>query len=248
MSLPLRYKICRWPQAVKCLSNNSRKLRIHYSSFMDHELFKGSLIQVTHSDYGVMFTAVIDGEGEIVSKDDNRGLPLPWMTTKEILTQLAKFGFDITYVEKLSLNKETLAYLMKLRNIGYDKITKLYIRQQIDGKVMHRPYFLALQTEHNLDVLTYGMMITEKKFNERLAAGYMFNLANADDDRIDWDWIDALYNIDDVLADNSDIEEFEVYQGGQKIFPPEKIDWGIVPEIDNSSLTPYEDNDDQQGG
>lgn len=249
MSLPLRYKICRWPQAAKCLSNNSRKLKINVTEVLDGKTLEGLLLTVTHHDYGVLFATMISGSGEIISNKDPRGIALPWMTTKEILTQLGKFGFDITYAERLSLDNETVDLLMKLRKLNYDKITKIVVNESRDGKFIHHTYPVAIQSRYNQDLLTFSVLITQRKFHERASAGYLLNLLNFDNGTLKWDWIDAVYNIDDVLADNSDIEYFEIYQGGNRIYPITHADIS-TPAIDNSGLTPYEENesDDTSGG
>ena len=246
MELPLRYKICQWPQAVKCLSNNSRKLKISVSDVLDGKTLQGTLVSVVHSDYGVLFAAMIDGQGEIISKKDPRGLPLAWMTTKEILTQLGKFGFDITYTERLTLNIETLDCLMRLKNLGFDKVTRIVVFDRHDGSLHKHIYPVAIQTKYNQDVLTYGTLITFRKFTERTSDGYMYNLENLDDFKLKWDWIDATYNIDDILSENSDIEEFEIYQGGHKIFPV--IPTVYTEYVDNSNLTPYDESNDSNSG
>ncbi len=247
MSLPLRYKICRWPQAVKCLSNNSRKLKITVTELFNSNSIKGLLIKVRHINYGTLFAAMIEGQGDLVTDTTKEGDIIPWMSTNEILVQLKKFGFDITYVEKLSLDTPTLEFLMKLKSLGYDKITRMVVMfRELDGTLSAKTLPLAIKSEHNVDKLTFGCQITAKKFYQRCADGYIYNMQDKDEMKLKWRWIDAIYNIDDILSENSDIEDFEVWQGDTRIDPNMPY---TSPEY-NTDLTPYDSTvvDDNSGG
>ena len=237
MSLPLRYKICRWPQAVKCLSNNSRKLKIKVTELLSNKYIHGMMIEVKHAEIGTLFAAVIQGEGEIVSNKTKEGDVLPWMTTSEILKQLLKFGFDITYTERLTLDSQTLDLLITLRNLGYDKVTKLVVAcRKEDGTRILKSTPVAIKSEYNQDKLVYGTSISYKLFTKRVISDSIYNLQDISNDTIKWDWIDAMYGIDDILADNSDIEDFEAWVGETRI---DKNMPYTSPEY-NSDLTPYD--------
>ena len=61
---------------------------------------------------------MIDGDGELVTKKDEDGKYLPFMTTDEILKQLAKFGFYVRYDVKSSLPNETFVFLQHISLLG----------------------------------------------------------------------------------------------------------------------------------
>lgn len=206
MGQPLRYRISQWPQAAKCLSNNSRNLYISINNLVQNDTLTGMLIKVEHTEFGTLFAAMIRGQGRIVTQYDDSGNYIPWMTTPEILVQLRKFGFDITYNQISSLSDDILNKLMQVRDLGYDKINKIVVVSRKDGLRINKSYIIALKTKGNEDLLVYGLPITEVKFNNRLAAGKIISLNESD---FDWEWVDAIYNIDDILQENADVEKFE---------------------------------------
>ena len=245
MSLPLRYKICQWPQAAKCLSNNSRQLIIKVIDLCDYGNMLGTLIEVVHLHYGTLFAAIPEGKGEIISDKDDKGNELPWMTTEEILKQLLKFGFDITYTERLTLNDDTLAYLMYLRNLGFDKITRIAVMHRTDNNVPYiKTYPLAFKSEHADMLINYGMKIVGKQFNDLLANNWVINLAEKDNYKLSWNWIDATYGIDTILEENSDIEDMQAWLNGEEIDPNRLLaapsSYPAYPQM----FTPYDENEE----
>ena len=150
--LPLRYRICKWSQASKCLSNNSRQLHIYVDKFINNDKFTGEVIKVEHDTLGVLFAAVTGGTGLDITDYDNDGDYIPWMTTAEILKQLRKFGFIIYYNEISSLDDKTLDELIRISNLGYDKITKIAVMTRKDGKLTYHTYPIAMKSTDNTDL------------------------------------------------------------------------------------------------
>ena len=239
MNQPLRYKICRWPQAVKCLSNNSRNLYISVTELVNNKTLEGTLIKVEHAEFGTLFAAVAAGSGEIVTKNDDDGNLIPWMSTNAILQQLAKFGFYIYYKEISSLDDDTIDYLMKAVNLGYDKITKLVVEYRENGRRIPREYVVALNSKQNEDLLGFGMHVTGAKFTNRITAGKLITLQ--DNGVYQWDWLDSIYNINDVLEENQDIEEFESSE-------PQEDPIMVGPVMDTpEGFTLYDESDEESG-
>lgn len=205
---PLRYKICRWPQAVNCLSNNSRNLYISVNELVQNEVLTGVLIKVEHTELGTLFAAMVRGEGQIVTKDDEEGNHIPWMTTSQILQQLAKFGFYIIYNQISSLDDDILDELMQVRDLGFDKLNQIVVQSRKEGSKVSKKYTVAMKTKGNEDLLIYGAHVSELKFNNRLASSKMIVLL--EDSTIEWSWVDSLYNISDILQENADIEKFAI--------------------------------------
>ena len=199
---------------------------------------RGTRVSVEHSSYGVLFAAMTDGRGEIISDVDEEGNVVPWMTTDEILKQLFKFGFDITYTERLTLDEHILNYLMQLRNLGFDKVTKVNVMNRVEGSLRPKIYTLAIKSEYNSDMLTYGTTISQKRFMERLTSNYIMNIEDIHDSKLKWDWVDSIYNIDDILSENSEVVDFEVIPPEVEI-PEDPAKPFTMPEY-NSDLTPYD--------
>lgn len=238
MNQPLRYKICRWPQAAKCLSNNSRNLYISVNELINNKSLQGLLIKVEHAEFGTLFAAVAAGSGDIVTKYDDEGKLIPWMPTQAILQQLSKFGFYITYKEISSLDDNTINYLMQILDLGYDKISKIVVEYRENGSRHLDDYVIALRSSENPDLLTFGTQITRTKFTNRLTAGKILSLKDAD---IDWDWLDSIYNIADILEENRDIEEFEASE-------PQEDPIMVGPVMDApEGFTLYDDSDEESG-
>ena len=240
MSLPLRYRISRWQQAAECLSNNSRNLYITVSEFVNNETLQGTIIKVEHTEFGTLFAAMIKGEGRIVTRWDEENNLLPWLSVPQILTQLKKFGFDITYKEITSLDDQTIDWLMNIRNAGFDKISQVVVISRQNGIKIPHKYTIALKSDENSDLLTFGMSISSAKFTSRTSAGKILSLEDYD---TDWGWLDSIYNINDILQENSDIEP---HGGSELAESPIMIEHPSieVPE----GFTPYDETEEEQGG
>ena len=66
-TIPLRYNISDWHQAVQCLSNNSEHLHINVSDYVQNDSIRGTKISVIHDMYGTLFAYIVDAVGELVS-------------------------------------------------------------------------------------------------------------------------------------------------------------------------------------
>ena len=119
----LRYKISSWRQLPDCLSNNSRELRIHITDFFNNEELRGFRISLEHTTLGVLFCCVLQARGSIVTDEDEYGASE--LTPEEILKELRKYGFEITYEPIKGLSGNLLDYLITLDKLGYDKIRVL---------------------------------------------------------------------------------------------------------------------------
>lgn len=243
MNHPLRYQISQWPQAADCLSNNSRNLRICVDELVNNKHLTGMIIKVEHPEMGVLFAAMYKGQGEYITSHDSEGHYIPWLTNEEIIGQLEKFGFLITYNEMSSLDDATISYLMRVADLGYDKLTKLNVITRNNGERIVHQYTVAMKSEKNDDLLTFGASVTSNKFTRRTSEGSILNLTESSN--IEWNWLDSIYNIADILQDNADIEHMEVentedmtpYSDDTAVPTPEDL---AIPE----GFTLYEDDEE----
>lgn len=149
------------------------------------------------------------------------------MTTDEILKEIERFGFLVTYDEKSNLPNETISFLATLDNLGYDKINIIIVKEILNKSVYWRPYAIAMKSSFNTDLLTYGIKITQPVFFAKLASGSILNITN--EDPLHWDWLKYVANISDILDENIDpVDEFDTDTG--------------VPEGD---FTSYEDSTEE---
>ena len=200
---PLRYNISSWDQLPRCMSNNSRDLHIRVSKVMNDRRLSGTVIRVEHYDFGVLFACTVDASGPLLSENGLAGVPE--MSTSAILSELAKFGFLVTYEPKTHLDGEQLQYLMTLNQLGFEKIRILNVHMyQKDGRVKDEPVVVAFKIEKNGDWLNNGYSPYESEFLAALKHGTAVNIsAISKEKKFRWDWLTYVANINDILNDNA---------------------------------------------
>ncbi len=199
---PLRYQISDWKQLCKCKSNNSSKLKINVTEFIQNSDVRGTRISVDHELLGTLFTYVVNLSGGIISpvssSIDSE------LSTNEILAQLAKFGFLVTFKEYAHLSGDQLQYLMTLQNLHFDKIRLLNVWDASSGIKEFTTYVVAFKLDFLSDWLNAGYSPSKSEYLEAMNAGYAINIsAISRDKEFRWDW---LYNwvadINDILESN----------------------------------------------
>ena len=200
---PLRYEISNWKQLPRCKSNNSKQLHIHVTDFIQNNDILGLRITLEHEVYGELFSYIVNASGGLVSTFNN---DIEYeLTTDEILTQLAKYGFLITFHSWEDLSSDQVQYLMTLQNLHFDKIRLLSVWDTPNGVKEFKLHVVAFQVEQLPDWLNSGYAPSKKEFINALNSGYAINISAISETRnYRWDW---LYNwvadIGDVLADNA---------------------------------------------
>ena len=200
---PLRYQISNWKQLPNCKSNNSKQLHLHVTDFIQNNDIKGVRITLDHDVYGELFSYVVNASGSLVSTFD-KDIEYE-LTTDEILTQLAKYGFLITFHSWEDLSGDQVQYLMTLQNLHFDKIRLLSVWDAPNGVKEFKLHVVAFQVEQLPDWLNAGYAPSKTEFLDALNSGYAINISAISETRnYRWDW---LYNwvadIGDVLADNA---------------------------------------------
>lgn len=200
---PLRYNISSWDQLPGCMSNNSRDLHIRVSKILNDSRLSGTVIRVEHDDFGTLFACMVSASGPLLS--DNDVSIVPEMSTSAILSELAKFGFLVTYSPQTHLDGEQLQYLMTLNQLGFEKIRLLNVHMyQKDGRVKDEPIVVAFKIEKNGDWLNNGYSPYEAEFLAALKHGTAVNIsAISKEKKFKWDWLTYVANIDDIVKDNA---------------------------------------------
>lgn len=202
---PLQYEISDWTQAAKCLSNTSKHLHIHVSSFIHNPVLTGTRIKVVHDMYGDLFTCIVNGRGELIDSD-----PKYEMSTDAILSQLAKFGFCITYPDMRRITTAQIDYLITLNQLHFDKIRVLNVwAPDKTGIKEFKHHIVAFQSANNASWLNNDYSPSYAEFTRALADGSAVNLDGiSETSRFVWDWLTYVANISDILADCSEVGQW----------------------------------------
>ncbi len=199
--MPLRYNISDWHQLVEVKSNNSRDLFITVSDFLHDDRISGTRIQVNHKYYGVLFACVVNAQGSMISEfEENLVYEL---TPKQILLQLAVFGFNVTYEPKKHLSGNQLDFLMTIQGLGFDKLRVLNVWHTENGVKAFKWYVAAFNIKENPEWINNGYSPSEKEYTTALSNGSAMNIsALIKEKHWDWSWLDYVANINDILEDN----------------------------------------------
>lgn len=269
----LRYEISNWDQITNCLSNNSKALSLSLSKVIDGNAMRGLVVKVNHANYGTLFAAMIKGSGQLLTDKDEEGQILPFLTTDEILKQIEKFGFIISYVERAHLNNETLVFLNNVKQLGFDKITRVQVETRTEyGAKIWVPRILVIKSQYNTDLLKFDCNLSLKDFCDKLANNWIMNVTYLHSENVTWDWVTYIANIIDIINENiTPSKEFDPVKIDNRPFriigsyedpeedsepepsDPEPVDPEPVDQNsdDNSNLDEPEgdiDNSDSEGG
>lgn len=213
MSNPLHYNISNWLQLSECRSNNSADLYITVKQVIDdgsHRL-TGIIIMVNHTQYGNLFTCLINSSGSLLTPDPISGI-IKEFSTDEILAELNKFGFDVTFEINQHLSGDQISYLITLSDLGFDKLRKLYV--YIDDNTIisttseksqrhYSEYLVAFNVENCPDWIQNDYTCSSKTFLKALESSGAMNLTDLKQTKgFDWTWLTYVANIDDIIEDN----------------------------------------------
>lgn len=204
MPAPLRYRISKLDDLPKCVSNNSRDLKINVTNFLQNDILVGKRISILHSRFGVLFACTLNCHGNLVSVMDN-GID-PDISLSDILKQFAKFGFLIEYRPDGQLSGDQLTYLISISNLNYDKIRIMNVYEYNKvGERINTQYVVAFMSMCNPYWLNANYSCSMSEFKERLAHGSVANLTRvSQDNNYDWSWLqNNIANIQDILDNNS---------------------------------------------
>lgn len=201
MSNPLRYNISNWLQLSECRSNNSVDLYITVKQVIDdgsHRL-SGIIILVNHNQYGTLFACTINSSGTLLTPDPDSGI-IKEFTTDEILAELNKFGFDITFTINQHLSGDQISYLLTVYDLGFDKLRMLEVQQE-DGHYAN--YLVVFNVEKCPDWIQNDFVCDRRSFLAALNNSGAMNLTNLKQTKgFDWTWLTYVANIDDIIRDN----------------------------------------------
>lgn len=199
--MPLRYNISEWSQLVDCMSNFSNLLHLKVKKIVHDRRLNGTVIEVYHDDFGPLFCYLVDGQGPLIASND----PLIYeMSTKDILRELERFGFFITFDRRRNLPQDQIMYLETVNRLGFDKIRVLDVYQsRSDGVVVATPHVIAFNIEPNPGWLDNSYSASLSEYTNAITQGTAINLSSMSEaKRFQWDWLDYVASIEDIIAEN----------------------------------------------
>lgn len=205
MSTPLRYNISNWLQLSECKSNNSVDLYITVRQIIDdgsHRL-SGTSILVQHNQFGVLFACLVNSNGTLLTPDPDSGI-IHEFTTEEILKELEKFGFLVTFEINQHLSGEQISYLITLDGLNFDKLRRLDVFEyDRNGSKIVSEYIVAFNVEQCDGWLDNNYMCPKKEFLDKLNDGVAINLTHMSITKsFDWTWLTYVADIEDIIEDN----------------------------------------------
>lgn len=200
MPNPLKYEISNWHQAVACHSNLTPDYKLEVCDFVDcsneNELI-GTRITLKHPKYGVLFTAVLNTSGTLVSND--LSVVEKSLSDKSVIDELKKWGFDITFVAERALTKDQVNLLTSLKYFKYDKIRILNVK---DGKTdFVVPHIVAFNITTSSNWVNPNYVSNKIEFIHAISTGKAFDLKESlEKIRGDWSWLEnKIADIDETL-------------------------------------------------
>lgn len=202
---PLRYQISNLHELPGCLSNNSSHLRISVADIQDDTYITGIRIEVSHTKYGALFTYMVDAIGSIVSEVEYYN-PL---SISQLLNELARWGFLVTYNPTKRLNSKVVEWLMTVSKMGYDKLRIMQVQDGTDvitGNIIYKNYIVVFNVKDLPDWLGINYACTKSEFDKAITSGHAMNLniIYEQTNNLNFSWlVGFVANIDDVLSQNA---------------------------------------------
>ena len=204
MSNPYRYNISNWLQLSECKSNNSVDLYITVKQIIDdgsHRL-QGTNILVNHNQYGTLFACFVNSSGSLLTPDPDSGI-IKEFSTDEILAELNKFGFDVTFEINQHLSGDQISYLMTLSDLGYDKLRRLDVYDTTEFGRHYSQYLVAFNVAKCPEWINNDYTCGSRTLADALLHSGAMNLTDLEQTQgFDWTWLTYVANIDDIIRDN----------------------------------------------
>lgn len=212
---PLRYEISDWRQLDDCLSNNSKKLHLKTTVFFQQRCLNGLRIRVEHEEFGDLFACVVKAKGDIVSEVGSSNIGdgviqdfVHEFTPAEILSELEKYGFYITFKQPEHLSGKLLDLLMTINRLGYDKLRIMNVWDSSTGIKQFKWKVTCFNSEKLVDWINPAYSCSIKEYTDAVNDGHAFNVTailERDKKHYDWTWLwNVVVNIYDVLTENTE--------------------------------------------
>lgn len=195
----LRYRISDWHQLQSAMSNTCRDLHIAVDDLVNNRQLGGIRISVIHKDFGTLFSYVVHGSGTLLS--DSNVHPYTELSTDVLLAELQRYGFIVDYTIVEHLPGDQLNYLLTLRDLGFDKLRLLHVRDY--AAASNDVHLVAFNAVENPDWLANTYAAGNTEFSDALKHGSAVVIRRTAESKWSWDWLDFVANIDDIVRDNA---------------------------------------------
>lgn len=204
MQIPLRYKISSWRQLPQVQSNNSKKLHIHVTDFVQSHRLHGFRISVEHDELGTMFSYILDAKGSIVTPYPNLSQQL---TPAFLLSELARFGFLVDYNPSKTLSGSQLDFLMTLNQLHFDKIRVMPVWDSSSGVKEFTDHVVVFQAQAHGDWLNNGYSPSISEYTKGITSGSAIDVGIISEAQgLDWSWLVGwVGSIPDILKENAEM-------------------------------------------
>lgn len=204
MQQPLRFKISSWRQLPQVQSNNSKKLHIHVTDFVQSHRLHGFRISVEHEELGTLFAYILDADGTIVTPYPNNGQQFG---PDVILAELARFGFLVEYKQSKNLPGDQLTFLMTLNQLHFDKIRVMPVWDTTTGVKEFTNHIVVFQAAQHSNWLNNGYSPSIAEYTSGLTAGSAMDIGVISEAQgMDWSWLAGwVGSIPDILAENAEM-------------------------------------------
>ncbi len=206
---PLRYQISDWHQLTGCISNTAGpSLRIRVADFIIdqyNDMISGTRIEVHHDSFGTLFACIVDGGGRMMNIRDGDYAPFE-LSPDQILSELEKYGFFVTYDKRANLSGDQLSFLMTISSLHFDKLRILKVRC-FDRKTSQsyiENHIVVFKIKQNPLWIDNAFTEEQSNFIRSLKEGSAMDISTISESRkYDWSWLDYVANISDILKDNA---------------------------------------------
>lgn len=199
---PIRYRISTWLQLPRCLSNNSKDLKIRVTKFVGTEKLSGIRISVDHPAYGTLFSTIVNGGGCLLSKDSSDRYHS--FTPTQILAELEKFGFLIEYDPILDIPGDQIEFLLTVNKLRhFDKVRILSVWDSSTGVKQFSDKIVCF---HSLSVPNWiqsSYSPSKKEYTDAISSGHAMCLDDVSaTNKWSWDFlVNFTANIEDIVYD-----------------------------------------------
>lgn len=199
----LQYNITDWHQLTQCHSNLSRDLSIKVSSLLQNDMLTGTRIAVVHELFGPIFTTVFTPTGSMVWSEKDDPQTVFSLTTDQILMELHKWGFIVTYQQMYCLPEDQLAYIVAIQELGYTTIRTITPFHSVLGQPVFSTrivaFVIASTTTEWIDIT---FKPRDSAYTDALTQGQAIDLGSRSKSPWDWAWLTSVVSISSILAQN----------------------------------------------
>lgn len=200
----LRYRISNISQLPQCKSNNSRDLSIKVERLLNNPILVGTKVSVCHTDFGVLFSTVLDASGNMVNSKTGGMQNMSWDIVKQ---ELAKYGFVVDYRPEDALSDAQIEYLKTLNKLRFDKIRFISVCHIDNNSSETRTELVVFSVASNPMWLHNTYNPSYPEYVQAISNGTAMCLTNmSETQKFSWTWLwNKVLSITDIINSQGEI-------------------------------------------